>query len=401
MKLKIREKNQIKILVIDTEFTVGNWKKGQGGDPFDPRNKLCLVGCLSMGGGTAKAYKIEYDDEPFGESLAELQSLINEHDLLVLFNAKRDLHWLRRYGIKFQDKRIWDVQLVHFIITGQENPYPSLNGVADYYNLGQKDDVIQTEYWDKGIDTNEIPLEKLVPYLHQDLTLTGNCYEKQQVDLKDNPAMHRLVVLDNIDLLILEEMEWNGILYDLEESQRKAEQVRDEILALDNALTTLVGDYPINWSSDDHRSCILYGGSITSKSRVVDGLYKTGKKAGQPKHRVVLQEYRFDRLINPLNRTELNKDGYWSTAEPILRQLKAYGKAKDIIAILLGRSKLEKVVSSYFDGIPKICGSMGWGNTIHGTLNQCVAATGRLSSSKPNLQNNPKEINLLFRSRFE
>lgn len=390
----------MKTLVIDTEFTVGNWTKGQGGDPFDPRNKLCLVGCLED--SQPSIYKIEYDEEPYGDALGRLQGQITKSDLLVLFNAKRDLHWLRRYGIEFQDKRIWDVQLAHFILTGQENPYPSLNDVANHYDLGQKDEVIENEYLSKRIDIDEVPLDRLVPYLHQDLSLTQRAYEAQLLDLPEGSSQRRLVNLCCVDLLILEEMEWNGLVYDVEESLRLAEGVRTQIAGLDSGLYSLIGTGALNWNSGEHISVILYGGSIAHKSRVADGVYKTGKKAGHTKYRIETTTLSFPRLVIPLPRTELKKYGFYATSEPVLRQLKATGKARQIIESLLARATLEKLVSSYYEGIPEQIADHAWDrSTIHGTLNQCVAATGRLSSSKPNLQNNPDSINLMFRSRYD
>jgi hypothetical protein len=56
---------------------------------------------------------------------------------------------------------------------GQETPYPSLNEVAAYYELGQKDEVIEQEYWSKQIDTDEIALDILSKYLGTDLILTA------------------------------------------------------------------------------------------------------------------------------------------------------------------------------------------------------------------------------------
>ena len=71
----------------------------------------------------------------------------------MVFNGKFDLAWLRRYNIDFSSCRIWDCQLVHFILTGQKESYPSLNEVAEYYGLGTKLDQVKEEYWNNGIDT--------------------------------------------------------------------------------------------------------------------------------------------------------------------------------------------------------------------------------------------------------
>lgn len=318
-----------------------------------------------------------------------------------MFNAKRDLHWLRRYNINFQHKKVWDVQLFHFILGGQEEPYPSLDGVAEYYKLEKKLDFLQS-YIDQRIDVDEVPLDGLREYLCQDLRVTQDCYLRQ---LSDSSCSHRMLVLFKlacIDLLILEEIEWNGLVYDIPKSVDKAREIREELSGFDQTLAKLI-DLPfnVNWNSGDHLSCVLYGGEITVETRVADGVYKTGKKAGQTKNRIEKTTHTFKRLVNPLENSELDKPGFYSTAEPTLKQLNAHGKAARIIDILLKRAKLEKLVSSYFEGIPKQLTTMRWGNVIHGTLNQCVAATGRLSSSKPNLQNNPKEVDKLFVSRYD
>jgi hypothetical protein len=213
--------------------------------------------------------------------------------------------------------------------------------------------------------------------------------------------MLRLINLACIDTLILEEIEWNGLVYDVQQSLIEAEKIREEIGVIDYKLSSIIPDVHINWNSGDQLSIVLYGGVLVSKVRQPDGVFKSGKKVGQPKFKLVEVEHRFDQLVKPLHRTELVKAGFYSTDEGTLRQLKAKGKAKEIISAILERSKLEKLVSSYYEGIPKQIASNAWGNsTIHGTLNQCVAATGRLSSSKPNLQNNPKTIDKLFVSRY-
>ena len=73
----------------------------------------------------------------------------------------------------------------------------------------------------------------------------------------------------------------------------------------------------------------------------------------------------------------------------------------ELLNILLTRATLEKRRSTYYIGLTKLIDTMKWKhNTIHGQLNQCVAKTGRLSSSKPNLQNFDGEIKTLFTTRY-
>ena len=193
----------MKELVLDVETTISN-----KGNPFDQTNKLCYVGIGD------KLFDIEYSHDPYVPKLQEIQQKIDNCDILIGFNIKFDLHWINRYGINFSSKRIWDCQLVHFILSGQLHSYPSLNDVATYYGLGTKLDVVSSDYWKNGINTPDIPKSILEEYLQGDLNLTYQVYLKQVEEVKAGGlALQRLISLHNQDLLVLQEMEFNGLLY--------------------------------------------------------------------------------------------------------------------------------------------------------------------------------------------
>lgn len=382
------------IVTIDTETTTKN-----KGDPFNPNNRLCTVGMLKGTEGY-KDFTIEYDSEPYGNKLKEIQQEIDKATLLVLYNAKFDLHWLRRYGIRFTNKRIWDCQLVHFILNYQQIPYPALNDVAASHDLGQKIDVIKLEYWDKGIDTPDIPLDILLEYQHQDVLLTYQVYEKQ-LELVKERGIQALCLLHNMDLLMLEEMEWNGMKYDSTASIEEGDKVEKQIETLDASVKRYWPELPINLSSPDHISAILYGGTIRWKEREEFLFtYKDAKKEPVWKSKIVEKTAQVDRQVEPLKGTESKKEGNYSTDEDTLRSLKAKGVAKKIIASLLERRGLEKLRGTYLHGIPKKIVEAEWENNfLHGNLNQCRVITGRLSSDRPNLQNMDKLVKKFFRSR--
>ena len=382
-----------KYLVIDVETTISN-----KGNPFDETNKLCYIGLLNS---SSHIYNIEYDNEPYGNKLNEVQKEIDDSEILVGFNIKFDLHWIRKYRLNFIDKRIWDCQLVHFILTGQQNPYPSLNSVAEYYGLGSKLDVVATEYWANKIDTPNIPKDILENYLEQDLNLTKQIYFKQLEELKQNPSLIKLISLHNQDLLVLQEMEFNGLLFNEEKSNVLAEETEQHVDKLDNFLFQFHNCPGFNPSSNDHLSAFLYGGFISLRRRVACGVFKTGSKSGQVKERWEEYQVEFPRLFTPLKGSELQKEGFWSTDEATLKSLKGSWKAREAREILLFRSTLEKRLTTYYRGLTNLIKEMNWEtNVLHGQLNQCVARTGRLSSSKPNLQNFDGEIKQLFGSRY-
>jgi DNA polymerase I-like protein with 3'-5' exonuclease and polymerase domains len=382
----------MKELVLDVETTISN-----KGNPFDQTNKLCYVGIGD------KLFDIEYSHDPYVPKLQEIQQKIDDCDILIGFNIKFDLHWINRYGISFGSKRIWDCQLVHFILTGQEASYPSLNGVAAHYGLGTKLDVVSTEYWKNGIDTPDIPKSILEEYLQGDLDLTYQVYLKQLEEVKAGGLqLQRLISIHNQDLLVLQEMEYNGLLYNATKSEELANELDAQIVELDNELYQYHNCDSFNPNSGDHLSCLLYGGSIKLSRKVPAGFYKTGARKGETKEKWEDYVVELPRLFTPPRGSELAKEGYFSTDEATLKSLKSRNQhSLKAIQTLLTRSDLEKRVSTYYRGLLKLSAELNWKeNKIHGQLNQCVARTGRLSSSKPNLQNFDGGIKGLFYSRF-
>lgn len=366
------------------------------GNPFDSRNKMCLVGVYD--GVTHSIFDIEYSDSPYREQLEELRSSMEGADIVVLFNAKFDLNWCRNYGLPYPE-RIWDCQLVQFILSNQSSPYPSLNGVAEYYGLGTKIDKI-AEYWDQGIQTDQIDYDELSDYLKQDLSLTLQIYYKQLEELEGKPHLKSLINVSNYDTLVLADMEYQGLKYDFALSQKRAQELEEKLTHLDTQLASIYRIDGLNWNSSDHLSAVLYGGVLKIPCRVQtervlkDGTVKYGEKNGT-------KEVVLERLVEPLKGSECVKEGYWKTAEDILKSLRAKGKAKAIIELVLQRSLVEKELNTYALGLPKLYDEKHYTDEIiHGRLNQCVARTGRLSSSEPNMQNISGGSRECFISRF-
>lgn len=382
----------MKYLTLDNETTILN-----KGSPYTRNNKLCYVGCRTSE-GSYKDFKIEYDDDPYGQQLRELQELINDCDCIVGFNLKFDLHWLLRYGITLQGKRVFDTQLAEFILSNQSASYPSLDSTAISYGLDGKLDVVKTEYWDKGLDTTDVPEPILKEYLQRDVEQTWAVFEKQQEVIQD--SQRRLISMVNQDLLALLEIEKNGMLYDTTRSITEGDNLQVKLLEIDSKLVDLSEFADFNPGSNDHVSVILYGGSVVvPKQLPFTFVYKDGRTKEKLKWTDVTTS--FPQLVKPVKGSELKKAGFFATNEDTLRSLKPTGKAKLIVQLIQERSKLEKLRGTYLHGIPKLMDLMEWdGNLIHGTLNQCVAITGRLSSSKPNMQNMDGTMGYLFKSRY-
>lgn len=370
-------------LALDTEATIHN-----KGNPYDSRNKLVCFSLADESGYSAHKW--------IGPTKAGLQNRIEEASLIVGFNFKYDWHWLAKKGISI-DKPIWDVQLAEFILSKQTNRFPSLNQTCERYGIPTKLDVVATEYWAKGIQTDEIPWDILREYSAHDAFITLKCYYAQYELM--TPAERLLCKMQCLDLGVLREMEANGLPFDEDLCVQRSKETDEQIEKLRKELAAVYPNVPINFASNDHLSAFLYGGVVREEVKEHVGFFKTGDRAGQPKYRNGVVEHVLPRLYTPLKGTELLKEGMFATDEATLKKLK--GK-KQIIELLLELSKLEKRNGTYYKGLVKLREDMHWPKgKLHGQFNQCVAATGRLSCSKPNLQNFDSSLQDIFVSLYE
>ncbi|MBT9145725.1 MAG: DNA polymerase I [candidate division WS2 bacterium] len=373
--------------------------------PYDKRNVACNVGLYNLETKIKTIYKLEYDDEPYGEAIQAIQEQINKSTVLIGVNLKFDIAWLHRYGISIPNStRIFDCQLAYFILTNQKNSYPSLNEMAEYYGAEPKLDIVKTEYWDRGLDTNEVPYEILCEYLEQDLVITAQVYGGIDIDISiASKEMQQLIKMSMLDLIVLQDIEENGLLVDVNKAIKKGNDLIHKINEIDTWLRKIFGVPWFNPNSGDHLSVFLYGGTLEldSKEDYIFS-YKDGRTA--TKTRNIKVPFTSKGLFKPLEKTELAKMGFYATNEPTLTALSktAKGEYKKVLDTILKRAKLEKLRGTYYHGYLKRIEEMGWeDNNIHSNFNQCVAQSGRLSSTKPNVQNIADEVREVFISRFK
>ena len=379
----------MRILLFDAECT---FKKATG-HFGDLRDKLVCIAWGVIG-------ESRHCVLPEPASLSRLQEEIDKADLIIGFNIKYDIHWLRRYGVYVPfNKRIWDVQIAEYILRYQRDKYLSLQQTCEGHDIPGKLDVVKLEYWDKGIDTDAIPFDVLSKYAVQDIAATEQCYFKQ-LELLDE-ARQRLVIYSGKDLLVLQEMEWNGLIYDPELCKQRAKECETRIVSIQGLLQQVYPDIPINFGSPQQLSAFLYGGIIEEEYKEHVGFFKSGIKAGQPKYANRLREHILPRLVEPLPKSEMAKKGVFSTAEDTLLKLRGTA-AKKYVAPLLELSKQEKLLQTYYRGIPKINEEHRWrDSTIHGTINQATTITGRTSATQPNQQNFAGECQDIFITRYD
>lgn len=397
------------LLAFDTENTGAQVDHAKSSNP---NNVCCLMSFVLFDTNSNKtethSFDIDYtrDSWNFSGVIDRIKELVSSADWIVLFNAKYDINWAYRYGITFDGKNIWDCSLYHNIANGQV-PYPSLNSVAEHYGLGTKLDVVSTEYWDKGLDTDAVPWEILVEYCEMDVHLTLEICKRQMREFKTLSRKLKVTIRTAMaDILGLATMERNGFKLNLSKIDGRKDQCSARINEIAENLVkkyfNIPDNVPFNMNSVQQLSVVLFGGTLTYfEKEPYEFYYKDPKKAPTTKLRLVERSIQFDPLFVPIRGTQLKDKRFYKTDVKHLKSLKTRTKfQRNIIDLLLEYSKLEKMLSTYYIGLPAKMEQSSWGEFIHTDLSQVTVATGRLASSKPNLQNIAGSMKDLFISRF-
>jgi DNA polymerase-1 len=388
-----------KAIVVDLETSVKN--KGDNACGVAhwacPDNKIVLGCCVNLDMSTGEVIKGEsvvVDGRLFATSIAT-----HYPRLLIGHNIKFDLLYLLRFDERlrsiFGKVRIWDTAHVAYLLSGQRHTFPSLDDLCDKYKLPKKDDRIKT-MWDSGMDTEDIPRDMLKEYCKQDAENTAEIFKMQLNEVADK-GMWALVESQMDFLQALVEMEYNGMQVDKD----KLEELIN-VLKIDYAATELDLLYKMkahgirdpNPASNVHLNLLLFGGEqeYTDSEVMVDEsgnpvLYKSGPKKGKPRWKTVTKKVTIpcDKHTPPIPATtKKNKQGLYSVDEDALKAI----ASPTSVAILHYRG-LAKELNTYADGYKKYL----WPETgrIHPNFNTTITPTGRISSSRPNMQNIKRE----------
>lgn len=287
---------------------------------------------------------------------------------------------------------VWDTMQVAYLLSGQEKVMPSLDKESEELGLPLKDDRIK-QYWKDGVDTSMIPKELLLEYMEQDVDNTRQIFLDQWNAVQQSPKLLELVRIKMDDKLFTTFMQVYGMHFNVTKAAELLEVVETDAKTLhaeimEEAKQHFAEDFTFNPGSPDQVSTLLFGGTYKVERQETvfqDGepvIYKSGQKKGQVKTRKVKVEVETKGLGLPTKGIPANSYGY-STSDDHLSKLNHPLPAK-----LLAYRGLTKDASVYYRGYSELVWPDG---CIRPNINHEIAATGRQSSSAPNLQNVSKE----------
>ena len=276
-------------------------------------------------------------------------------------NLKYDLEVLAVYGIHLAAP-MWDTMIAHYLLQ------PEMRHGMDYlaeaylhYKTIHIDTLIGTKERGKPQKTmREVPVEDVCPYASEDADITLRLKHVFEPMLEAEGARRLFEEVEMPLMPVLADMELTGVCLDTEALRQANETLTAQLLDTEKEIYTLAG---------------------------------TEFNIGSPKQ---VGEVLFDRL-KLLPNAKKTKTGAYSTNEEVLQRIRSKHPVVDKILEYRGKQKL---ISTYLEALPRLINPRT--GHVHTSFNQTVAATGRLSSSNPNLQNIPvrtddgKEIRRAF-----
>ena len=283
----------------------------------------------------------------------------NPEILKIGQNLKYDLEVLRNYGIELKGK-MWDTMIAHYLI--QPELHHNMDYMAEIY-LNYQTIHIDELIGPKG--KNQKSMRSLLPsqvyeYAAEDADITLRLKNKLEPELKKAECEDLFYNIEMPLMPVLAEMEMNGVCLDTESLAETSKQFTNRMNEIETRIYELAGER-FNIASPKQVGEILF-----DKLKIVEKAKKT-------------------------------KTGQYVTSEEVLQQLK---NKHEIVADILEHRGLKKLIGTYIDALPKLINPKT--GHIHTSFNQTITATGRLSSSDPNLQNIPirgedgKEIRKAF-----
>ena len=283
----------------------------------------------------------------------------NESIMKIGQNLKYDLEVLRNYNVELKGL-MWDTMIAHYLIQ------PELRHNMDYmaeiylhYQTIHIDELIGPKGKNQR-SMRDLDPKDVYEYACEDADITLQLKNKLEDELKQHNCEDLFYHIEMPLMPVLAEMEMNGVCLDTASLAETSKQFTTRMNEIEARIYELAGQQ-FNIASPKQVGEILF-----DKLKIVEKAKKT-------------------------------KTGQYVTSEEVLQQLK---NKHEIVADILEHRGLKKLIGTYIDALPKLINPRT--GHIHTSFNQTITATGRLSSSDPNLQNIPirgedgKEIRKAF-----
>lgn len=326
-----------------------------------------LVG-ISFAYQKGEAYYVPtpQDDREATAAIVKEFEAVFSHDkmLKIAQNAKYDIQVLKNYGMEVAGP-IFDTMIAHYLIdpdtrhnmdTLSEN-YLNYTPVSITELIGKKGA--------KQGNMKDVPVNKVVEYAGEDADITLQLKQKLAPQLEERAVTGLFNKVELPLVKVLAGVEYNGVKIDTEALAAMSVELKQESAKAQQQIYELAGE-EFNIASPKQLGVILF-----DKMKLVDKPKKT-------------------------------KTGQYATGEDILSKLAV---EHDIARLILEFREYQKLKSTYVDALPRLISPVD--GLVHTDYRQTVAATGRLSSNNPNLQNIPirtekgREIRKAFIPRDE
>ncbi|MBS3762607.1 MAG: DNA polymerase I [Planctomycetes bacterium] len=291
------------------------------------------------------------------KALAALQPLLEDPDIGIIGqNLKYDMLILKAYDIQLNGI-VCDTMLASYLLQPAERSH-SLDSLArrhlNYRPVPIKELIGKKQEHDR---MDEVPVEKVAPYACEDADIAYRLSERLMPLLEKQELMHLFQKLELPLISVLADMEWHGIKIDQDCLEKMQEELETRVKSLEQKIFEKAGR-EFNVNSPKQLSTVL-----------------------------------FDEMELPPPKGKKRTTGY-STASDVLTAL---AQDHEVAEYLLEYRELNKLKSTYADALLKIVNPKT--GRLHTSFNQSATATGRLSSSDPNLQNIPVRTELGRRIR--
>ncbi len=318
----------------DTETT--------GFDIFNDR----IVG-LSLAVEPFKAWYVPFLEKDTPEYAEIVRPLFEDEKIAKIGqNIKFDLMVLRRLGITIRG-RMYDTMILHYLLDPESRH--NMNALAEKY-LNYKPIEIETLIGkgSKQLTMDLVDVERVKEYAAEDADVTLQLKQALYPMIEQIGLQHLYFEIEEPMIAVLADIEMAGVRIDSEALAVYAVELNRKLAELEAAIRTEAGEPNLNINSARQLGEVLFG-----KMRIAE----------KPK---------------------MTKTKQFCTDEDYLQ---SFARKHRIVDLILEYRGVKKLLSTYVEALPQLVNrSTG---RIHTSFNQAVTATGRLSSTNPNLQNIP------------